>query len=73
VDSAGLIAALNADDCERIFHAALGQGDIAGVEAALRILAVKDPYRAERLMDLTRVALAIVNSGSHCPEVGDAG
>jgi hypothetical protein len=49
-----------ADQCEQIFHAALKQGDIRGVEAALRILIVHDPYRAERLMDLARMALIIV-------------
>jgi hypothetical protein len=47
----------DADTCERIFHAALGTGDVRGVEAALTVLAVQDPHRAQYLMDLTRVAL----------------
>lgn len=64
MDSAQLVAAMTAEDCERIFHAALGQGDVIGVEAALRILAVKDPHRAQHLIDLTRVALIIAGGGS---------
>lgn len=56
---AEVFEAMTAEDCERIFHAALGEGDTRGVEAALRILAVKDPHRAQYLMDLTRAALAI--------------
>ena len=57
-----MIAAMTADDCERIFHAALGVGDIQGVEAALRLMAAKDPHRAQRLMDLTRMALIVAES-----------
>lgn len=41
---------LTADACEEIFHAALSAGDARGVEAALRLLAVRDPHRAQRLL-----------------------
>lgn len=52
----------DADTCERIFHAALGDGDTTGVEAALVLLAVRDPYRAQQLMDSTRLALDLLDS-----------
>jgi hypothetical protein len=48
-----------ADQCEQVFHAALGQGDTAGWSNSLRILIVHDPHRAERLIDLARVALGV--------------
>ena len=54
---------LSADDVERLFHAALSDGDPRGVEAALRLMAVKDPHRARQLLDATRTALAIVGAG----------
>jgi hypothetical protein len=47
------------DQLEEIFHAALGAGDIRGVECALTVLAVRDPHRAQRLMDLTRMVLIV--------------
>lgn len=47
----------SAEQCEEIFHAALSAGDGRGVEAALRLLAVQDPHRAQALLDLTRFAL----------------
>lgn len=50
---------LTAVDCERIFHAALAAGDARGVEAALTVLAVRDPHRAQLLYDTTRFGLAI--------------
>jgi len=40
-----------ADECERIFHAALSAGDTRGVEAALVLLAVQNPHRAQALLD----------------------
>lgn len=55
---------ISADQCERIFRAALSAGDMVGVEAALRVLAVRDPHRAERLMDLTRMALIVADSAA---------
>lgn len=42
---------------ERVFHAALTDGDVRGVEAALRVLAVRDPERAQRLYDDLKFAL----------------
>jgi hypothetical protein len=54
--------AMTADDCERLFHAALEAADMRGIEAALLLLAAKDPHRAERLMDLTRVALIVAEA-----------
>lgn len=56
-------AALTADDCETIFHAALGKGDVKGVDYALRLLTTKDPRRAQRLFDATRTALDIAKAG----------
>lgn len=53
---------LTADDCERIFHAALKAGDTRGVEAALTVLAVRDPHRAQELFDLTRAALVVART-----------
>ncbi len=58
-----LFAALTADDCEQIFHKALEAHDMKGVEVALRLLAVKDPHRAQRLVDLTQMALIIAEAG----------
>lgn len=52
-------ADLSAADCETIFHAALAAGDTRGVEAALTLLAVKDPPRAGLLYNTLRVGLAI--------------
>jgi hypothetical protein len=49
---------LTAADCERIFHAALTAGDARGAEAALLLLAVRDPGRAQALLDVTRFTLA---------------
>lgn len=50
------------EQCERIFHAALGAGDTRGVDAALRCLAVQDPHRAQELLDLTRAGLDVVQA-----------
>lgn len=47
------------NDLERIFHEALGCGDVHGVESALTLLAVRDPRRAQTLMDRAQVALRI--------------
>jgi hypothetical protein len=48
-----------ADQCEQIFHAALAKGDTEGVEAALVGLALRDPHRAQDLLDITRVCLKV--------------
>lgn len=56
----------DADTCERIFYAALKEGDIKGVEAALRVMAPQDPQRAQRLLDSLRDALAIRNGAGSC-------
>jgi hypothetical protein len=50
------------DDCVKIFHAALQTGDARGVEAALTLLAVLDPHRAQNLLDTARVAVAIAQA-----------
>ena len=47
------------DVCERVFHAALDTGDMKGVEITLRLLAVRDPERAQRLIDSCHIALAL--------------
>lgn len=50
---------LTATQCEEIFHAALSKGDAKGVEAALILLAVRDPHRAQVLLNSVRAALII--------------
>lgn len=52
----------DADELERLFHAALAAGDTQGVDVALRLLAGRDPHRAERLLKLTRTATAVVTA-----------
>ncbi len=54
---------LTADDCEYMFHKELEKGDMRGVEATLRLLVVKDPHRAQRLIDLTQMALIVAKAG----------
>lgn len=56
-------AALTADDCETIVHAALKAGDTKGVDAGLRLLTTKDPRRAQRLFDTIRLGLDIAKEG----------
>ncbi len=51
-----------ADQCEAIFHAALGEGDPDGVEAALRCLVVQDPRRAADLFETAKVSLQLVEA-----------
>jgi hypothetical protein len=52
-------ARLSAADVETIFHAALQGHDMRGVVAALELLAVKDPRRAQELKDLIEVGLRL--------------
>jgi uridine phosphorylase len=47
------------DQLEQVFHAALKEGDARGVGAALRLMAVQDPGRAQRLADALDTALKI--------------
>lgn len=49
-------------DLEIVFHMALRAGDAKGVEAALRLLAVQDPARAQMLFDLLKTALHIAQA-----------
>lgn len=51
------LSATTADDWELLLHACLERGDIQGVEAVLRVLAVKDPARAQLIVDLMRFAV----------------
>lgn len=46
---------------EKIFHAALTAGDVKGVEGALIGLALKDPHRAQDLLDITRIGLKVAS------------
>lgn len=48
--------------CEEIFFAALPKGDTEGVSAALHLLAVQDPHRAQELLDLTQLALDLAGA-----------
>lgn len=45
---------------ERVFLEAVGQGDADGVEAALRLMVVVDPRRAQRLYDDLKFGLRFV-------------
>jgi hypothetical protein len=65
------INSLTADDCEQMFHASLRNGDTRGVDAALRLLAVRDPHRAQDLLDLTRMALTIASDPRLRPALED--
>lgn len=56
-ENAAFAASLSAGDCELIVHNALRAGDMPAVVAALRLLAVKDPHRAEMLLDIVNVAI----------------
>jgi hypothetical protein len=47
------------DTLEKIFHAALSQGDTRGVEAALTLMAVCDPHRTRKIINELRDALAV--------------
>ncbi|MGI5247589.1 hypothetical protein [Dactylosporangium sp. CA-139066] len=52
-------ARLSAADVEAIFHKALGGHDMRGVVYALRLLATKDPHRAQELLDLIQVGVKL--------------
>lgn len=52
------------EQCEQIILAALREGDIKGVEAALICLAVQDPHRAEELIDTLEIALYLIATGA---------
>lgn len=52
-----------ADKCEQIFYAVLSAGDARGMEAALKVMAVQDPNRAQALLNDLRLALAIAQGG----------
>lgn len=56
-------AAWTGESLERVMHAALEQGDVKGVHAALSVMATVDPRRAERLLSTLRSALAIARIG----------
>jgi hypothetical protein len=50
-----------ADQAEQMFHAAIKAGDTEGVHAALVALAVRDPHRAQDLLDMTKIALKVAS------------
>jgi hypothetical protein len=51
----------SADALEAVFHAALGEGDVEGVDATLRLLVVQAPRRAVELYDALRFALGVTD------------
>lgn len=53
---------LTPDVLETIVHAALKAHDLKGVEAALMLMAVRDPYRCEQLRDTLLAALAVAEA-----------
>lgn len=54
---------LSPGDCELIIHEALAAGDMKAVVFALRLLAVKDPRRAQTQLDLIQFALDLAKAG----------
>lgn len=56
-------ARLSPGDCELIIHGALKAGDMKAVVLALRLLATKDPHRAQAQLDLVEVALDLAKAG----------
>ena len=52
-------------DCELIVHAALEAQDPPGVVLGLKLLAVQDPHRAQRLYDLVLTAIALRTYDPH--------
>lgn len=56
-------AALSAGDCELMIHAALREGDVRGVVAALRLLVSKDVHRAQLLFDVVSTAVSLAKQG----------
>lgn len=55
-------ALLSAGECELIIHGALRAGDMKAVVAALRLLATKDPHRAQAQLDLIQIALDLARA-----------
>jgi hypothetical protein len=49
------------DTLERLFLAAVGEGDAEGVEAAIRLMLAVDQARAVRLWDNLKAGLALVD------------
>jgi hypothetical protein len=50
---------LTAADCELLVHRTLAAGDAEGTVTVLKLLAVKDPARAQVLLDTIELGLAI--------------
>ena len=51
-----------AKECEEVFHAALSAGDTQGVYAALFVMGVQDPARAQHLLTLLDTATTIAQA-----------
>ncbi len=58
------------DRCEQIIHEALRTGDMKGVHAALLVMAVQDPHRAESLLLQVQVRLAIAGHDEDAEPIG---
>jgi hypothetical protein len=56
------LASTTADDWVNVILGCLRAGDMHGVHAALRVLAVKDPQRAQDVYDTIQVGLRIRRS-----------
>lgn len=63
MDAREWAAALSPGDCELIVHGALRGGDVRGVVEGLKLLATKDPRRAQTLFDIVKTALDIAKMG----------
>lgn len=62
-DARAWAAALSPGDCELIVHGALRAGDTRGVVEGLKLLATKDPRRAQELFEIVKTAVDIAKSG----------
>lgn len=53
----------DAEALERVMRAALREGDVQAVVAALRLMAPLDPGRAQELLDTLQLGLALAGRG----------
>lgn len=52
------------DVLEEIVHRALQTGDMQGVVHAIRLMAVQDPHRAQRILDTLELGISISRRGA---------
>lgn len=62
---------LSADQLELVYYETIRRADWKGWEAALGLLALKDPGRAERLLNTTKTVVAVARLVGDNQEDGD--